>query len=356
MTTPIQQAAFEELSQGGGFFNHIEQRCQPMLTSELFDIFNTQLPAIFNGTGYFYTPTGTPAQILAVNTFRSNFFTSLQNSMPEFYNAWYTIIGRNESPQEDPLFALNKIPGVSSSSISASLIEQTDKYFGHRKGAPYGYYKSGLPPLLIKFSSAKSVNDVMTALQQNSYPFPPNPTYPTGYFANTFPKLDIAPFLNASIPLLPGNTWYDEMVGTISGAIYPQIDTMNTYYSTTLSAFSAAIGLILINIVSTIASITNFTTFTSNSPNLTGYLINIQTAYATEIGTNPPPVTERNRIDAQIIQENARYYAHSFVMLNQGSVSTGFYQYKNDPNAYPILETCSTPTMLAALNEVIPTP
>lgn len=364
MTTPIQQAAFEELSQGGGFFNHIEVRCQPMLTSDIFDTVGTNLPPVLSGSSYFYTTNDPP-----VVAFRQSFLPALAAAFEEFTNAWKCIIGRLESPLTDPLFALKVtdfppgqagIPGVSSNTTAASLIEHTDKYFGHQRNAPYAYYKSGLPPLLIKFASAKSVNDVMTALEQDSYPFPPNPTYPAGYFANTFPNLNIAPFLNASIPLLPDNTWYDEMVGTISGVIYPQIDEMNEYYSVTIPTnfptFTSTINGLLNDIQTTIASIINVATFLLNQTDLEDYLDDIETLCNSVKTAFPPPVAAQQRIDAQIIQENARYYAHSFVMLNQGSVSTGFYQYRNDPNAYPILQICSTPTMLAALNEVIPTP
>lgn len=448
--TPKQTAAFEDLSRGGGFFNHIggffnppgsPGKVTPLLSSVLFVLFDNLISSIAASSPFLTNPTpvrppGGPPVSADVTGYPAVLAGQLQNYIPEYYGTYFSIKARQEFPKEDPLFALTAIPGVSSASTAGSLMEHTDKYFGHERTSPYFYYKTGLPPLLIKFASAKSVNDLMNSLGETSYPssqpftiiavttglngtwtvagdfhllfasgstffitgnpgggsytvfsslfngtntvitvggtIPGSATaagtigavFPAGYFSNTFPKVNAAPFVNASVPLLTGNSWYFDMIGTIAGAIETQIDDIVTYYTVTLpndpagQAFLTTLNSELALIYTALFGITSYATFvtitgypTYATPSFLTNLNNIAAAYATVTAALPPPAAQRARIDAQIIQENLRYYGHMFPMLNQGSVSTGFYQYKKDPNAYPILQQCTDETVLAAINE-----
>jgi len=455
--TPIQITAFQELSRGGGFFNPIggfynpptnPGVLAPLLSTALFTFFDTILSQITAASPFLSSPAPCPNPFppptcATVTAYPSVLAGQLQAAMPEYYNAWYSIKGRQESPKEDPLFALTKIPGVSSGSTAGSLMEHSDKYFGHRRTPLPGfstgacnYYKTGLPPLLVKIASARSVDDRLgpEGLDQTAYPASqtfsivgvvpgaggswsvagdqtaifsegatfavtgntgggndaytvltsvfmlgvtvisviasqtiPAPSTPNGtigavfakgYFAVTFPLVDIAPFKNASITKLSGNSWYDEMIGMITGAVDEEIDTIINYYTNlgltpAGATFLATLAIEQANILTELATIVSFATFTTATATITTFVANIAAAYTTVIAALPPPVTERQRIDAQIVQENLRYYGQQFVILNQGSVAAGFYQYKNDPVAYQVLSDCSSPAMLAALNEVI---
>ena len=353
--TAKQQAAFEELSQGGGFVNPVSTQLAPVLTGDVFTFFST-----IDSNSFLASPPLTPEGGYLGATTQADviaYRNALLASMPEFSSDRYSYVTRQESPTEDPLFALTKIPGITSGSTAASLIEHTDKYFGNKRGAPFAYYKSGLPPILIRLASAKSVNDVMNELDlrngSNEQVYPADPGisgFPAGYFAYTFPLLD-TPTYQASIPVLTGNTWYDEMVGTISGVLTPTIQTVVDYYTVTLPTNHSTFLSSLSTAATTLALITNYTTFDMYSSSVSASTIGAD--YTTVVAADPAKTAERDRCDAQVLQENLRYYAHSFVMLNQGSVSTGFYQYKNDPNAYAILSSCASPTMLDALNEVV---
>lgn len=367
--TAKQTAAFEELSKGGGFFNPVSVQVSPMLSSPVF-LFFDNIQYVVNSNSFLNSPPATPEMSYTGSTTQADIIAyknglggTLAASMPEFYNDWYVISGRDETPKEDPLFALNDIPGISLGSIAGSFLEHTDKFFGHKKGVPYGYYKSGLPPLLIKLASAKSVNDVMTALDLRNnlnepvYPADPGMAgFPAGYFANTFPKVD-NPVYQVSVPIIAGNTWYDEMVGTISGILIPYTQAIVDYYTITLptnhAVFLSSLAAEAANITTALAAIVDYESFDDNTALIAGYVASINSDYNAVVLADPAKSTERARIDNQIHRENLRYYAHAFVMLNQGSVSTGFYQYKNDPNAFPILTSCSSPIMLDALNEIV---
>jgi hypothetical protein len=303
-------------------------------------------PDLFDEIATAISGTTVGADIIAVRN-------QILNAMPEYKNDWYVIKGRKETPEEDPLYALNKIPGISSGSTAGSLIEHTNKYFGHqRTNGSYFYYKGGLPPLLSRLAHARSVDEFMNSLGQTAYPIGvPNSTY----FAVTFPLIDQAPYLNASVSKISTNTWYQEVVGTIAGSIDTEVQTIATYYDVTLpAAHPTLLTTITTNLPQIISAVNAITTYTDFDALWDPTWINdIDSEYTIAITADPAKTAERIKIDQQIHQENLRYYGHSFVMLNQGSVSTGYYQYKNDPNTYAVLQQCSSPTMLLALNEVV---